>query len=256
MKTCPKCGYTTENVQAKFCKNCGAKFSDVTIQDVEFQESQDVPETQSVDVSIDASLENSYLPYDEEVDNSVEREFEQLIGQQEEPAITSEFLKENSKIGGWLAFFLFSTCLGGALSAIMAFVGINSPGYPNSTLLALADVSFGVMLCGLAIYTSYSFTERKPNSVYLGKLYVTTIFLSNLLSLFGGDYESTGLGSLTQITRGLVWSVIWFVFLCVSYSVKKVIPKEYRKISTSDYIITAALYLIPIILLVVGVATL
>lgn len=26
MKTCPSCGYTTDNDQAKFCKKCGTQF--------------------------------------------------------------------------------------------------------------------------------------------------------------------------------------------------------------------------------------
>lgn len=252
MKTCLKCGYTTENDQAKFCKKCGANFPDVTFQ---IMESPIVPEssgTQSINVSNISSTESTCLPSD----NSIGKNSDQNPLVEQEPVITPEYLKENSEIGGWLAFFLFSICLGGTISAVMSFTEMNSSEYQNSILLVLADVSIGVMLCGLAFYTLYSFVQRMPDSVYLGKLYVVTTFLSNLLLLFIGEYDVNGLGSLPQIIRGLVWGVIWYAYLCVSTKVEEVIPKDYRRKSVKDYIITCALFLIPIMLFAAGIVEL
>ena len=173
-----------------------------------------------------------------------------------ESALTAEYLKENTEIGGWLTFFLFCICVGGIASVIISLVRFNPAEYMGSNLLALTDVALGVMLCGLSFYTLYAFIKRKPDAVYLGKLYVVTTFLTNLLVLFNGDYEASGFGSLPQIIRSLIWGVIWYAFLCVSTRVEEVIPKEYRKKTAKDYYITIALYLIPIVLLAAGVGSL
>ena len=255
MKTCPKCGYTTENDQAKFCKKCGTSLLEAIFSPTE---SSTQPDTESTPTPIDATLINTDITYQkvESVKPTIPVSSPGEVTEANDTSITAESLKENSEIGGWLAFFLFSICLGGMISAIMSLVQVNSVDYQGSILLALTDVALGVMLCTLGFYTFYSFLQRKPDAVYLGKLYVVTTFLSNLLALFNGDYDATGLRSEPQIIRGLIWGVIWYAFLCVSKRVKEVIPKEYRKKTAKDYYITAALYLIPIVLFVAGVATL
>lgn len=255
MKTCLKCGYTTENDNAKFCKKCGACLPEIasSIQG-------DSIEEPSVAYT---KFEESVQPVDapvtsqpEKTECYIESSSMQDTFKQSDSVVTAEYLKENSEIGGWLAFFLFSICLGGTISAIMSLVQMSSADYQGSTLLAFTDIALGFMLCALGFYTLYSFIQRKPDAVYLGKLYVVTTFLSNLLVLFNGDFEATGLGSLPQIVRGLVWGIIWYVFLCQSTRVEEVIPKEYRKTTTKDYCITIALYLIPIVLFIAGVASL
>lgn len=250
MKTCPKCGNTTDNDQAKFCKKCGASYPEYMSQKVESPVSGSTVEQPSEGVNV---VKNDISPISPTL--GMEDVSSSHLPEQEE-VITPEYLKRNSEIGGWLAFFLFSICLGGTISAIMSLVQMNSLDYQDSTLLALTDVALGFMLCALSFYTLYSFIQRKPDAVYLGKLYVVTTFLSNLLVLFNGDFEATGLGSLPQIVRGLIWGVIWYAFLCLSSRVEEVIPKEYRKNTTKDYCITIALYLIPIVFFIAGVASL
>ena len=166
---------------------------------------------------------------------------------------TSEYLKENTEIHGWLSFFLFAIIVGGVISAIYPIVTYNPAEYGGSNILPLGDVILGIMLLGISIYTLYSFTQRKPNAVFLGKTYVVAVFATNLLSLFGGDFETTGLGSLPQIIRGLVWAVIWFSYLCLSEQVQEVIPKEYRKLRNSDYYILAALIIVPLAFIAWGI---
>ena len=250
MKTCPKCGYTTDNDQAKFCKKCGANYPESMSQKVESPVSGSTVEQHSEVVNV---VKNDISPIPPT--QGLEDVSASHLPEQEE-TITPEYLKRNSEIGGWFAFLLFSICLGGTISAIMSLVQMNSSDYQYSTLLALTDVALGFMLCALGFYTLYSFIQRKPDAVYLGKLYVVTTFLSNLLALFNGDFEATGLGSLPQIIRGLIWGVIWYAFLCVSSRVEEVIPKEYRKKTSKDYYITGALYIIPIVLFIAGIASL
>lgn len=255
MKTCSKCGYTTENDLAKFCKQCGANFSDDTTPAMESSATheQSVSTNQSNYTDIENTLTDTENTLTDTESHEVSVHSYLALEEEEKIDITPEYLKENSTIGGWLTFFLFSICFGGIISAALSLAEINSPVYQNATLLVLADASLGVMTCVLAFYTLYSFIKRKPDAVYLAKLYVVTAFLTNILALFVGDYEATGPGSLTQILGRLVWGIIWYVFLCVSYRVEEVIPKEYREKSAKDYIITGALYIIPIVLLIAGI---
>lgn len=171
----------------------------------------------------------------------------------EEFVYTSEYLKENSEIRGWLSFFLFTVFTGGLFSALYPIFTYDPSEYDGSSFLALADVLLGIMLLGLSCYTIYSFVKRKPNAVFLAKMYIVVVFASNLMSLIGGDFTDKGMGSLSQIVRSLLWSVIWFVFLLYSEVVEEVIPKEYRKLKNSDLYILVAFILIPLVCIAVGI---
>lgn len=175
----------------------------------------------------------------------------------EGPSITTEYLKENTSISGWLSFFLFSITLGGLISAAVPIAQYQTAvAEYGSHYLAWCDLSLGVMLFALAIYTLVAFFKRKPNAVFLAKTYVCTAFLTNLIVLFSGDYDESGLGSLPRIIRSLIWGVIWFAYLCNSNKVEEVIPKEYRKRTAKDYYIIATLAIIPILFLAVGIGDL
>lgn len=167
---------------------------------------------------------------------------------------TKEYLKKNTEIHGWLSFFLFVTVIGGALSMIFPIVTYNPAEYIES----IFDVVLGVMLFGIAIYTLYAFIQRKPNAVFLGKTYVVSVFATNLIVLLVGEFEPSGLGSLSQTIRGLVWGVIWFSYLCLSKQVHEVIPKKYRILHNTDYLIVVALVVVPLAFIaweIKGIAT-
>lgn len=169
--------------------------------------------------------------------------------------ITPDYLMENTKIRGWLAFFLFSIIAGGLMSFVLPIVTFNVNEYSGSYLLAMTDVVFGFMLFILACYTLYSFYKRKPNSVFLGKTYTIAIFLSSLFVLFSGEFETTGFGSLKQVIRSLGWSIIWFWYLCTSTQLKEIIPKEYRKRTSKDYYLITGLIVVPILMIGIGVGS-
>lgn len=166
---------------------------------------------------------------------------------------TSENLKENTEIHGWLSFFLFAIIVGGVISAVYPIITYNPAEYGDSNILPIGDVILGIMLLGISIYTLYSFIHRKPNAVFLGKTYVVAVFATNLLSLFGGDFENSGLGSMPQIIRSLVWAIIWFSYLNLSEQVQEVIPKEYRRLKNSDYYILVALIIVPLTFIAWGI---
>lgn len=166
-----------------------------------------------------------------------------------------DYPNPDDSIRGWLWFFLFSIGLGGLLSAIIPIASYNLQEYGGSHILAMTDVVFGVMLLLLAIYTIYSFVKRKPNAVFLAKMYTIAVFVSNLLSLIsGGEFAESGFGSLAQVVRSLIWGVIWYLYLCFSNQVKEIIPKSYRKVLNRDYYFMGALIFVPILLLGIGIA--
>ena len=165
---------------------------------------------------------------------------------------TKEYLKHNTEIRGWLSFFLFSIIVGGLISFIYPIITYNSQEYSGSVFLSLADPIQGAMLFGLACYTLYSFINRETNAVFLAKTYLVVIFVINLFLVIIGGYEQNGLGSLPQLIRSLIWAVIWFIFMHQSTVVQEVIPVEYRKAKHVDYYIIAAIILVPLILIALG----
>lgn len=169
--------------------------------------------------------------------------------------ITADYLMENTKIRGWLSFFLFSIITGGLIGVVSPIVTFNVNEYSGSYLLAMTDVVLGIMLFALACYTLCSFYKRKPNSVFLGKTYTIAIFLSSLFVLFIGEFETAGFGSLKQVIRSLVWSIIWFWYLCTSKQLKEIIPEEYRKKTSNDYFIVIGLIVVPILMFGMGVGS-
>lgn len=173
--------------------------------------------------------------------------------QSEEFVYTSEYLKRSTEIHGWLSFFLFAIIVGGLISVVYPILTYNPNDYEGSDILAMGDVVLGIMLFGVSIYTFYSFVKRKPNAVFLGKTYVIAVFATNLLSLFGGDFEASGFGSMPQIIRSLIWAIIWFSYLYFSKQVQEVIPKEYRQLHNSDYYILVALIIVPLAFIAWGI---
>ena len=134
---------------------------------------------------------------------------------------TSTYLKENTKIGGWLSFFLFCVVAGGLVSVIFAYINFSSRTNNSNMFFDLGDLLFAIMIFALACYTVYAFIERKPNAVFLARLYLIVIFASNLLIALVGEYEESGIGSSYQVLRSLIWSGVWFAFILLSNNVKQ-----------------------------------
>ena len=167
---------------------------------------------------------------------------------------TSEYLKENTSIHGWLSFFLFILTLGGLISGLYPIATFNVSEYDGNYYLAWGDVAFGILLLAVATLTVYSFIQRKPDAVFLGKTYQVAVFASSLLNLLLGGYSADGVGSMPQLIRSLVWSVIWFCYLTFSNQVNEVIPKSYRRINSKDFCLAGALLFVPLLLMAIGLS--
>jgi hypothetical protein len=174
-----------------------------------------------------------------------------LLDENGEIYYTSEWLKNNTVIRGWLSFFLFMVVIGGLFGVAYPIFTFNLAEYDNNILLALSDPLFGLMLFLLACYTFHAFLKRQPNAVFLAKMYLIAVFASNLLTLIGGEYELTGFGSVTRLVRSLIWCGIWFAFLLNSTNVEEVCPEDYRRIKKLDKYIVTAFIVFPLLVFAV-----
>lgn len=171
-----------------------------------------------------------------------------------EPIYTSEWLKENTNIHGWLSFFFFAIAIGGLISAISPIATFNAADYAGNMWLGAIDILLGIGMLAIAIYTIYAFSQRKANAVFYGRLYVVLVFVTNIISLIGNP--DAGLGGVKQTFRGIIWGIIWFLYLLYSEQVQEVIPKSFRKVSKFDWGVLAAIIVTPFLCFAIGMSNL
>lgn len=171
-----------------------------------------------------------------------------------QPEITSEWLNANTKIHGWLSFFLFAIVTGGLISAIIPIATFNASDYGGVFCLAACDIVTGLLFPVIAGYTMYAFLFRKPNAVFWGKVYVAFIVLTNLFVLITGATDEKGITSTTQVIRSTAWGFVWFLYLTLSEQVEEIIPKSFRKITSKDWTLLAIAILLPVTLFLAGLA--
>ena len=184
----------------------------------------------------------------------MEKELTSEIDMTNENELTSEYLKKTTtiKTRSWLSFFLFQVFVGGLISLIYPIVTFKLEDYGGSYILAMSDISIGILSFILAIQTLKAFSNRKRNAVFLGVSYMIICVVSNLLIVFSGSHEQTGMDGAPSIMRSLIWSGIWLVYLHQSDKVEEVIPSDYRRVSRRDYIFIGAVVAIPIIFFIGG----
>lgn len=138
-------------------------------------------------------------------------------------------------ISGWLALFLYMGIGGGILITLISnlVTYLTTP----TSLFTWFDMAYFAIFAVTGIMTIIGFFRRWPDAVALAKTFVVMTFLSGLVLLFTGEFQE-GL-------RPVVWGVIWFIFLCCSAKVDRIIPPSFRKMSRRCWI-----------LIVLGVATL
>lgn len=171
-----------------------------------------------------------------------------------EPIYTSEWLKENTNVHGWLLFFFFAIAIGGIISAVYPIATFNAADYAGNMWLGAIDIILGIGMLAIAIYTIYAFTQRKPNAVFYGRLYVVLVFVTNIISLIGNP--DAGLGGVKQTFKGIIWGIVWFLYLLYSEQVQEVIPKSFRKVSKFDWGVLASIIIVPFLCYAIGMSNL
>lgn len=167
---------------------------------------------------------------------------------------TSEWLKSNTEIHGWLSFFFFAIIVGGLISAVYPITTFDVTDYAGNLWIGLIDVLLGVGLFAIAIYTIFAFCKRKPNAVFYGRLYVILVLVTNVISVIGND--GTGFEGMTQAIRGIAWGIVWFLYLLFSNQVQEVIPKPFRKVSKIDWGVLTTIIIVPCLCFLIGMLSL
>ncbi len=156
---------------------------------------------------------------------------------------TSEWLRRNTSLWGWLTLFLVAIGFGGIASALQTVISFNLDDYGGSMMLASVDIIVGFVLLAISIYTIYAFLMRKRDAVYYAKTYVVMAFVTNVITLFTGEVSSL---------RGIVWGIVWFIYLLNSNQVETVIPPSFRKVSKTDWAVLASIVVIPLLAFAIG----
>lgn len=171
------------------------------------------------DLNYEINSESAALEMDEDyLDNQTEFYFD-------------EDTPSDEPIGGWLALFLYLGIGGGiVLTAIQTFSELAKGNLPP--LLNWLFIGFTIVYFALGIFTITAFHKRNPDAVALAKTFVVITFISGVVGLIGEDY--------TAAIRTLIWSLVWFAFLCTSTKTERIIPRSYRKFSTRCWILIIA----------------
>ena len=176
----------------------------------------------------------------------------------ENEKITSEWLKANTKISGWLVFFLVVVMGIGGLKRGLSLIAVNMSDYDNIFCFAAIDIFMGVVSILMSLYVIYSFLNRFPEAVFWARANIILIIALALWNLVMGLIVD---GLLTEremigAVSSLLGGGLWLLYLALSRQVQEVIPKSFRKVSKADWIILAAIILIPVVLSVIGMVQL
>lgn len=154
--------------------------------------------------------------------------------------------EEPAEIRGLLAFFLYFSIPVGVIATVIKFwMNYNSAAYGGNFFLKAYEILVLLFYLYFSIYTIYAFHKRRPDAVFFAKFLLIVLFLSNLLGLVIGAEAGNLFGSL-------LWSVIFFVMLCVSSDVEDRIPRETRKVEGLNKLLFILSIVLPVILLFCG----
>jgi hypothetical protein len=217
-----------ENDSAKFCKKCGTNI-----------ENEPVIMTENPGGDVESEPK-------EEIITIVENDKPQGQPQNQPQSVTINTY--TPEINGFFTFVLWMIVLGGILTPIIGLAAFNEADYVGSIWLILSDISVYILTPIYAIYTVVSTYKRRSGAVALLKAYLITIMAYKLLLQL-----VTGFASIDASTvSGLVWNMIFLLYVCFSEKVSDNFPKEIRKVSAFDKIMIWSYILIPLITLILG----
>ena len=155
---------------------------------------------------------------------------------------------EPSEIKGFFAFYLYwSIPIGVIITIIKALFSYDSASYLGSGFLLCADIALTLIYTYLGIYVIYAFIKQRSDAVFMAKYQLLYLFLSNILVIAVGDSESMTFSSI-------IWSIIFFLYICFSEDVKDRIPKETRKLTKINRYFVPISLIIPVVCFLLGLA--
>ena len=170
--------------------------------------------------------------------------------------ITSAYLRANTKIRGWTALMLFSILLGAVFSAVYPIVTfIKTPPHTMSPFFDYLDIVLGVAVCVVGLIAAVSVIRRLPGAVFWLRCYFILCFVANLITVACSGMDELSAFEAKSTVRGIVWSVIWFVYTFRSTQLAEVLPKPFRKASGGEIVLALALMLAPVACFAMGYCT-
>ncbi len=164
-----------------------------------------------------------------------------------EVVYTSEWLRENTTIGGWHKFFFFVILINPLIdlfSTYSSYDSVKSMEVPGISMFFGGLIFLDVVLLGMACYTIYAFVRRMPNAVFWARAIIIIFFVIGLLGTFVNSAEGVSTTPMDFI-RCIVWFGIWITFLSVSVSVQETIPPEFRKVTLMEWGLLAIVVIVP-----------
>ncbi|MBR1792543.1 MAG: hypothetical protein IJ764_02770 [Bacteroidales bacterium] len=161
----------------------------------------------------------------------------------------------DDEVHGWVRFVLITIGLGGIISFLYPLIQQLSQPQIDNSLLGWSDAVEGALFLVLAIYAIVQMAKKRPNGVFLMKSYLIVCFVSNLLGiiLYDNGDGSDFFYNLPRMRSTTIWTAIWYTFLCVSPQIKRLFPKEKRKVKRVDKWLVASFLLIPIAIVIMSV---
>ena len=180
--------------------------------------------------------------------------------QDAEAPVTADWLKGNTRIGGWLAFFLFALLVGGLRTLCLVYRALNFASCYGSNILAMTEVVAGVAGMATVILIIVSFRRRSPSAVFWAKYYVILCLLTSIIVILAPvdrsrsiDFTLHQVSAKDQAFFSSISSIIWIIYLHVSSRVEEVIPKQYRHSGFWTWAAAVLLALLPIVWMGMGV---
>ena len=170
--------------------------------------------------------------------------------------ITSAYLRANTKIRGWTSLMLFGVLLGSLFSLIYPIVTFfQNPSHAMNPFFGYLDILLGAVTCVTGLIASVGLFRRLPGAVFWLRFYFVICFATNLISVVCSGMEELSAFEAKTTVRGIVWSVIWFIYTFRSKQLEEVLPKRFRKASGGEIVLAAVLALAPVACFAMGYYT-
>lgn len=141
------------------------------------------------------------------------------------------------KIEGFFGFYLFWFIpLGMLISLITTITSFDMNDYVVGKFLMAYDIFFIVVYVVICIYVIYAFVKCRTDAIFAAKSQLLMLLFSNLLLTIAGAVEAANTVTVADPVQSsnissILWSVVLFIYICVSEDVNNRIPKETRKLS-------------------------
>ena len=166
--------------------------------------------------------------------------------------ITSADLRAKTKISGWTSLMVFAIIAGSLLSVGYPIATFDRATFADNPWLGSLDIVIGVVLGIVGAIAATGLFRRLPSAVFWARVYFVLCFVTNLISAFGADWDALSRFESKSVVKGLIWSVIWFVYTFRSTQLETILPKRFRRVSRGEVVLALLLALTPVACFAVG----